>query len=235
MPLWSEHPQKPITAPAAIPQRGQALAEWAGVLVVVALIILALTAASRGLASTAARSTRCSISGVFGSSACRGAAAGKPPRSTPPQPTPRQPTRAQLQAQARAILAEHTTTSSATPNTAPFVWKTDGCSVPMFAQSAAFVPSLSLGFGLQHAMDMFRPACELNDFGYRNFGKGLHLGRNENTRAEIDHHFWREMARICDDRYGAWYDKGGGEWESCEAWAKAFYAAVRNGGRSAYY
>lgn len=194
-------------------------------LAVVAVIILALMAASPTLAGAVARSVRCSIGTILGSSHCQGAGTGKPPGLT----------RAQLRAEARAIVDEPYYDFVRHPHTAPFDWSTDGCSVPVFAQAAAFVPSPSLGFGLEHAMDVFRPACELHDFGYRNFGKGLHLSQNENTRAWIDHRFWREMARICDDQYGSLLDKLDGEWESCEAWAKAFYAAVRNFARSAYY
>jgi hypothetical protein len=216
-------PSKAVTGLRADAERGQAAVEWAGVLVVVALIILASTAASPSLASAVARSVRCSVITILGSSACQGAGPGNGP------------TREQLGGEARAIVDEHYNDFVRHPHPAPFDWSTDGCSVPMFARAAAFVSSPSLGFGLQHAMDVFRPACELHDFRYRNFGKGLHLDQNENTRAWIDHRFWREMARICDDYYEAWYDKLDGEWESCEAWAKAFYAAVWDGGRSAYY
>lgn len=58
----------------------------------------------------------------------------------------------------------------------PFDWSTDGCS---------WTPSVKY-FDLAK---IFNPACQLHDFGYRNFGKGLNLGHNEKTRAWIDGRF----------------------------------------------
>lgn len=91
----------------------------------------------------------------------------------------------------------------------PFDWSTDGCSgtPPAWA-------------------DLFNRACQLHDFGYRNFGKGLTLGRNEKTRAWIDHRFLVEMDRICQDKYHAWYRRP--NWLACRGEAWTMYGVVRN-------
>jgi Prokaryotic phospholipase A2 len=91
----------------------------------------------------------------------------------------------------------------------PFDWSSDGCSwtPPAWA-------------------NLMNPACQLHDFGYRNFGKGLKLDRNEKTRAWIDHRFLVEMDRICQDRYHAWYRRA--NWLACRGEAWTMYGAVRN-------
>lgn len=62
-----------------------------------------------------------------------------------------------------------------------FNWTTDGCSPPTPDTWKA----------------IFDGPCQQHDFGYRNFGKGLQLERN-NTRLEfIDNRFHDEMRRIC--------------------------------------
>jgi hypothetical protein len=95
----------------------------------------------------------------------------------------------------------------------PFVWSSDGCS---------WTPN----FKYFDLAKIFNPACQLHDFGYRNFGKGLRLGHNEKTRAWIDGRFHTEMDRICDDKWGhhwwQWANK-----EACRGEADVMYRAVR--------
>jgi hypothetical protein len=91
----------------------------------------------------------------------------------------------------------------------PFDWSDDGCSHTPFDQAR-----------------LFNQACQQHDFGYRNFGRGLQLGRTESTRAYIDHRFLVEMDRICQDKFHAWYRRA--NWVTCRGQAWAMYGAVRN-------
>ena len=90
----------------------------------------------------------------------------------------------------------------------PFNWASDGCSwtPPDWAQ-------------------LFRPACLLHDFGYRNFGNGLRLQRTEARRAWIDGRFYTEMKRICNDKYSAWWRVANDAACHSEAWT--MYKVVR--------
>jgi hypothetical protein len=90
----------------------------------------------------------------------------------------------------------------------PFNWTSDGCSwtPPAWAQ-------------------LFRPACLLHDFGYRNFGNGLRLQRTEARRAWIDGRFYTEMKRICNDKYSAWWRIANDA--ACHAEAWTMYKVVR--------
>ena len=85
---------------------------------------------------------------------------------------------------------------------APFDWSSDGCS---------WTPA-------PWRWEQDGP-CQLHDFGYRNFGKGLTLERNENRRAWIDHRFLEEMQRNCRQHW--WYT-------SCPNGILTMYAVVRN-------
>lgn len=89
-----------------------------------------------------------------------------------------------------------------------FDWSTDGCS-----QTPASWKTL------------FDPACQEHDFGYRNFGKGLTLGRNETTRAWIDGRFRTEMKAICNYKYSDWTQYV--NLQACFTEADIMYAAVR--------
>jgi hypothetical protein len=94
----------------------------------------------------------------------------------------------------------------------PFDWSSDGCS---------WTPNVKY-FNLAK---IFNPACQLHEFGYRNFGKGLNLGHNERTRAWIDGRFLTEMERICNDKWGSWW-----QWankEACRGEANVMYKVVR--------
>lgn len=84
-------------------------------------------------------------------------------------------------------------------------WTTDGCS---------WTP--------QPWKTIFDAPCEQHDFGYRNFGKGLTLGRTEATRAWIYGNFYYEMGSVC----ATW---GWGR-QICFNTATAMYSAVRAAG-----
>jgi Prokaryotic phospholipase A2 len=98
-------------------------------------------------------------------------------------------------------------------NEAPFNWTSDGCSLPAPVADN----------------ELFREACDLHDFGYRNYGHGLALSPNEDTRNWIDDRFRDEMNRICDNTYSGWRNT------SCRWDAGIYYGGVRHRGRDAYY
>lgn len=91
---------------------------------------------------------------------------------------------------------------------APFDWSSDGCSwtPPAWA-------------------NLFRPACLLHDFGYRNFGNRLRLQRTEPRRAWIDGRFYTEMKRICRDKFSAWWRVANNA--ACHSEADIMYHVVR--------
>ncbi|MFG7943922.1 phospholipase A2 [Streptomyces cacaoi] len=95
-----------------------------------------------------------------------------------------------------------------TEHVAPFNWTNDGCSVPL-----KFTPY----------KEVFRPACNLHDFGYRNYGGGheLKLSPVRETKNWIDGRFLTEMKRICDDRYPLPVGH-----TACQVAARAYYEAV---------
>jgi hypothetical protein len=73
----------------------------------------------------------------------------------------------------------------------------------------------------------------MHDFGYRNYGHGLALGPNEDTRAWIDGRFATEMRRLCNDSFNEWWQAANKA--ACLSESGYIWAAVRNLGRSAYY
>jgi Prokaryotic phospholipase A2 len=89
-----------------------------------------------------------------------------------------------------------------------FDWSSDGCSVTP--------PSWASLFG---------PACQQHDFGYRNFGKGLTLGRNEATRKWLDDRLRAEMKSICNYRFSAWWQYA--NLQACFSEADVMYTFVR--------
>lgn len=100
-----------------------------------------------------------------------------------------------------------------------FNWTDDGCSGP---------------WGIKVVYrDLFNGPCQQHDFGYRNYGKGLQLGRNEDTRDWIDGRFAREMKRVCDTSFDRWWQKANKA--LCYSEAGHVWNAVRHGGRSAFY
>jgi hypothetical protein len=90
-----------------------------------------------------------------------------------------------------------------------FDWTTDGCSGP-----TGLLPP----FGAW--TDIFREPCELHDFGYRNFGKGLRLQPTPLRRYSVDRMFRREMRRIC----ATWVNPF--ERATCRRAAQTMYTAV---------
>lgn len=124
------------------------------------------------------------------------------------------PRRAQLRTEAIAIMRQtyaQFMVMKKYDRYGPFDWSSDGCS---------WTPNWK-GFNLAAIFDA---ACEEHDFGYRNFGKGLRLGRNERRRAWIDNRFHTEMDRICNDKWGAWW-----QWfnrKACLGEAKVMYEVV---------
>jgi phospholipase A2-like protein len=94
----------------------------------------------------------------------------------------------------------------------PFDWSTDGCSGPKFTKRVY--------------KDLFDKPCRLHDFGYRNYGRGLHLGRNETTRAWIDLRFKQEMDRRCN-HFTGWQSYKG---VVCRSEAHAIYLFERKTG-----
>lgn len=95
-----------------------------------------------------------------------------------------------------------------TPHVAPFNWTTDGCSVPV-----SFTPYRKV----------FRPACDLHDFGYRNYGGNheLKLSPTRATKNWIDGRFHDEMIRVCKNTYKTPLRR-----EGCFAAAAAYFEAV---------
>jgi hypothetical protein len=86
-----------------------------------------------------------------------------------------------------------------------FDWSDDGCSK---------TPA--------HLASRFRSACLQHDFGYRNFGKGLTLGRTENMRSAVDKEFRSEMYRICERTFS------GRQRKVCRSEAYSMWGAVRH-------
>ncbi|WP_220187147.1 phospholipase A2 [Pseudonocardia pini] len=96
-----------------------------------------------------------------------------------------------------------------------FDWSDDGCSGREVAGVFGRVVSNAY-------RDVFNGPCQLHDFGYRNFGAGLQLGRDETTRAWIDDRFRTEMNRVCDTRYS------GAQRVGCRVNATTVWTVVRN-------
>lgn len=101
-----------------------------------------------------------------------------------------------------------------------FDWTDDGC-------SPSWVPE-------EIYRSLFDGPCKQHDFGYRNFGNGLQLGRNDDARAWIDARFLSEMQRLCNDNFSrAWQIVNKG---ACLEMAKVVYGGVRTPfGRAAFY
>lgn len=88
---------------------------------------------------------------------------------------------------------------------------------------------------------IFRRACVVHDFGYRNFGPGeYHVKRKFLTKPQrdwgrhtdkefIDRRFKQLMDRICVQR-----EDRDGWWDACEKMAEIFYRVVRHGGNDAW-
>jgi len=107
----------------------------------------------------------------------------------------------------------------------PFNWGTDGCSIP---------PQVPLSPAVKYSLEnLFRGPCKQHDFGYRNYGRGLKLGRDEGTRDWIDGRLLTEMRRVCARSFPSWWQAANKA--ACRGEANAFYVAVRNGARDVFY
>ncbi len=86
-------------------------------------------------------------------------------------------------------------------------WATDGCSAPVFGSTG-------------RSFD-FYDACRRHDFAYRNLGK-IDNGKwwTSRMRSRVDAVFKRDMLNNCSTRGTT------SRW-SCNAWAEAYYRAVR--------
>jgi hypothetical protein len=100
-----------------------------------------------------------------------------------------------------------------------FNWSDDGCS-PSWTPAWLY-------------RNLFEKQCKQHDFGYRNFGSGSALGRNEDTRVWIDGRFKTEMRRRCAKFTGLKAANG----VTCRSDANIVYDGVRGTtwGRGAYY
>ncbi len=102
----------------------------------------------------------------------------------------------------------------------PYDWSDDGCSGPAVVRVIY--------------RDLFDEPCQQHDFGYRNYGHGdLQLSMDEDTRDWIDSRFLQEMRRLCHDNFDRWYQRANKA--TCLAQAGDVWAAVRHGGRDAFY
>jgi hypothetical protein len=94
-------------------------------------------------------------------------------------PAPSNPT----VAEANRIMSLSWEAFADAPHSGSFNWSTDGCSSPLPATPLA---------------EMFRPACVLHDFGYRNYGaRGTVHSVTRETKEWIDSRFDTELGRIC--------------------------------------
>ena len=116
-----------------------------------------------------------------------------------------------------------------------FNYTNDGCSVPSYVVFAGLA-----GAAVTYYKGVFKNACIIHDFGYRNFGSGKQAGftqysvnRNyltanqrswglSGTKANIDRRFLSQMQMICSGRL----DKA-----VCNQAANVFHSAVKNFGK----
>ncbi|WP_326957588.1 phospholipase A2 [Amycolatopsis sp. NBC_01286] len=101
-----------------------------------------------------------------------------------------------------------------------FDWNDDGCS------GVDIIGRLSNVY-----RNLFNKPCRLHDFGYRNFGKGLTLGRTESKRTEIDARFRVEMERLCNATFTRWWQAANKQLclrEADVVWAAVHYNPFEN-------
>ncbi|AUH44566.1 phospholipase A2 [Streptomyces sp. CMB-StM0423] len=160
----------------------------------------------RAKPSTAAATLALLTAATLGATTAEAAAADSAPAAAPT-----------LREQADALMNLTYGSFAETPHVPPFNWTTDGCSVPT---------------GYAPYSDVFRPACVLHDFGYRNYGADheLKLSPTRETKNWIDGRFRTEMRRICDDR-----DTSRLSHLTCVNAAEAYYEAVQLGGDNAFF
>ena len=95
-----------------------------------------------------------------------------------------------------------------------FDWTDDGCS------GRSVIGPISNVY-----RNLFNQPCRLHDFGYRNFGKGLTLYKNESMRAIIDNRLKAEMIRLCNHNFSHVWQVANKA--ACLKEANAVYGAVR--------
>ena len=178
----------------------------------------------RKLSTTAAALTFVAVSGFGVSVGTAGTAAAAAPERPVAAGTP-SPAQMQVGELAKPTVREEADRImnrtyrqfAVAPHTAPFNWTNDGCSVPT---------------GYAPYSKVFRPACVLHDFGYRNYGAKheLKLDPTLRTKNWIDGRFRTEMRRICDDRYRTPLAH-----LTCTNAAQAYYLAVQVGGHNSFF
>jgi len=104
---------------------------------------------------------------------------------------------------------------------APFDWDDNGCSG---------IPKLREVY-----RKVFDQPCQQHDFGYRNYGNGLQLGRRGSTRLWIDRRFLTEMRRLCDTRWAGTSARRRAGRVACRGSARFMYDRVREFGGFAFY
>lgn len=92
----------------------------------------------------------------------------------------------------------------------PYEWSADGCSLYVSEYQVEYY---------------FHNACLRHDFGYRNYGNGLRLGRDEDTKAWIDNIFRQDMIASCDHFFPP-------DQATCLLAAESVYAGERNSSQS---
>jgi hypothetical protein len=105
-------------------------------------------------------------------------------------------------------------------------WTDDGC-------SPSFIPNIRLPIGTSPPIlyrHLFDGPCKQHDFGYRNFGNGPRLGRDETTRDWIDGRFLQEMGRLCTDTFS--HPLQTANEFKCKSDAGYIWAFLRHFGRS---
>lgn len=143
-------------------------------------------------------------------------AVGKPPAAHAASPT--------LRAQADEIMKKDYNAFVALKNSAArpreFNWSDDGCSGPPIIKEISY-------------RSLFDKPCQMHDFGYRNFGNGLFLGRNEDTRDWIDNVFLTQMKLLCNQKFSGRLRLT--KRVDCRNGANFMVRVLRTWGRSAFY
>jgi hypothetical protein len=95
------------------------------------------------------------------------------------------------------ILAEFLQVRAQNPY--PYSFDSEGCSSPEWVSYLGTLPAAVRAYGDA----IFVDACKRHDFGYQNFGRRLHIDREEHIRSAIDTQFLEDMAAICTSRLDA--------------------------------
>jgi len=160
---------------------------------------LAVTEPADGVGKAIAAKLAGTFGDRHGSASAEAAEAAEPPAPAPPPPDHRELVDRYVAADLDEFLAYRDA-----PDRDPRLdWSTDFCSAPLVGSSG-------------DSFD-FTEACLRHDFGYRNYDR---LGSFAEMRETVDERFYDDMRAHCDGRPA-------GDRFRCEAWAIAFYRAVR--------